>query len=86
MTAQITIRGARPHNLKNITLSIPKNQLVVLTGLCGSGNPPTPYQAVKSTPFPILQPLDLQRFDQRIQLLERGCKGAGGGGVEFLDD
>ncbi len=37
MTAQITIRGARLHNLRNITLSIPKNQLVVLTGLSGSG-------------------------------------------------
>jgi len=37
MTAQITIRGARLHNLKNITLTIPKNQLVVLTGLSGSG-------------------------------------------------
>ena len=37
MTAQITIRGARLHNLKNISLSIPKNQFVVLTGLSGSG-------------------------------------------------
>ncbi|GAP12915.1 excinuclease ABC, A subunit [Longilinea arvoryzae] len=37
MTAQITIRGARLHNLKNISLSIPKNQLVVLTGVSGSG-------------------------------------------------
>ncbi|MDD5468652.1 MAG: excinuclease ABC subunit UvrA [Anaerolineales bacterium] len=37
MTDQITIRGARLHNLKNITLSIPKNQLVVLTGVSGSG-------------------------------------------------
>jgi len=37
MTAQITIRGARLHNLKNITLTIPKNQLVVLTGVSGSG-------------------------------------------------
>jgi excinuclease ABC subunit A len=37
MAAQITIRGARLHNLKNITLAIPKNQLVVLTGLSGSG-------------------------------------------------
>jgi len=37
MTAQITIRGARLHNLKNITLAIPKNQLIVLTGLSGSG-------------------------------------------------
>ncbi len=31
MTAYITIRGARLHNLKNVTLTIPKNQLVVLT-------------------------------------------------------
>jgi excinuclease ABC subunit A len=37
MTDQITIRGARLHNLKNISLTIPKNQLVVLTGLSGSG-------------------------------------------------
>ena len=34
---KIVIRNARLHNLKNITLSIPKNQLVVLTGLSGSG-------------------------------------------------
>jgi len=37
MTAHITIRGARLHNLKNVTLTIPKNQLVVLTGVSGSG-------------------------------------------------
>lgn len=37
MSDQITIRGARLHNLKNVTLSIPKNQLVVLTGISGSG-------------------------------------------------
>ena len=37
MTPQITVRGARLHNLKNVTVSIPKNQLVVLTGLSGSG-------------------------------------------------
>ena len=33
----ILIRGARQHNLKNITLKIPRNQLVVITGLSGSG-------------------------------------------------
>ena len=33
----ITVKGARLHNLKNVTVSIPKNQLVVLTGLSGSG-------------------------------------------------
>jgi excinuclease ABC subunit A len=37
MNDKITIRGARLHNLKNVTLSIPKNKLVVFTGLSGSG-------------------------------------------------
>ncbi|BBI33386.1 excinuclease ABC subunit UvrA [Cohnella abietis] len=33
----ITIKGARVHNLKNIDISIPKNKLVVATGVSGSG-------------------------------------------------
>ncbi|GAC1474632.1 MAG: excinuclease ABC subunit UvrA [Candidatus Dormibacteraceae bacterium] len=36
-TDHITIRGAREHNLKNVTLSIPRDKLVVFTGLSGSG-------------------------------------------------
>jgi len=34
---QITVKGAREHNLKNINVTIPRNQLVVITGLSGSG-------------------------------------------------
>lgn len=37
MTSMISIRNARLHNLKNVNLDIPKNQLVVITGLSGSG-------------------------------------------------
>ncbi|TCL47708.1 excinuclease ABC subunit A [Thermolongibacillus altinsuensis] len=33
----IVVKGARAHNLKNIDVTIPRNQLVVLTGLSGSG-------------------------------------------------
>src|SRR6056300_577124 len=33
----IRIRGAKTHNLKNISLDIPRNELVVITGLSGSG-------------------------------------------------
>jgi excinuclease ABC subunit A len=36
-TRAITIRGAREHNLKNIDLEIPRDKLVVFTGLSGSG-------------------------------------------------
>ena len=37
MNGHISIRNARLHNLKNVNLEIPKNQLVVFTGLSGSG-------------------------------------------------
>jgi excinuclease ABC subunit A len=37
MTDFIDIQGARTHNLKNIDLQIPKNKLVVITGISGSG-------------------------------------------------
>ena len=34
---QIVITGARENNLKNINLTLPKNELIVMTGLSGSG-------------------------------------------------
>jgi excinuclease ABC subunit A len=34
---RLIVTGARAHNLKNITLELPKNRLVVLTGVSGSG-------------------------------------------------
>jgi excinuclease ABC subunit A len=37
MNDRIIIKGARQHNLKNINLEIPKNRLVVITGVSGSG-------------------------------------------------
>ncbi len=37
MTNTIHVRGAREHNLKNIDVEIPRDQLVVITGLSGSG-------------------------------------------------
>jgi len=37
MNDNIVVKGAREHNLKNINVTIPKNKLVVITGLSGSG-------------------------------------------------
>jgi excinuclease ABC subunit A len=37
VTAQLVIRGARQHNLKNLDLSLPRDKLVVITGPSGSG-------------------------------------------------
>ena len=36
-TENIEIRGARLHNLKNISIKIPKEQLIVISGVSGSG-------------------------------------------------
>ena len=33
----IVIKGAREHNLKNVDLVLPRNRLIVITGLSGSG-------------------------------------------------
>ncbi|MFP6765004.1 MAG: hypothetical protein VB858_15360, partial [Planctomycetaceae bacterium] len=35
--SEIVIRGAREHNLRDISLTLPKNQLIVMTGVSGSG-------------------------------------------------
>ena len=42
----IRIGGAREHNLKNISLEIPRNQLVVFTGLSGSGKSSLAFDTV----------------------------------------
>ena len=37
MNKNISVQGAREHNLKNINVKIPREKLVVITGLSGSG-------------------------------------------------
>jgi excinuclease ABC subunit A len=64
MTDHITIRGARLHNLKNVSLTIPKNQLVALTGLSGSG---------KSTlAFDILHQEGLRQYMESLGMVTFG--------------
>src|ERR1700726_4496285 len=45
-TRAITIRGAREHNLKNVDLEIPRDKLVVFTGLSGSGKSSLPFDTI----------------------------------------
>ena len=37
MADEIKVKGAREHNLKNVSVEIPRDKLVVITGLTGSG-------------------------------------------------
>src|SRR5467141_3234378 len=36
-SSNIVVRGAREHNLRNVNLKLPKNKLIVFTGISGSG-------------------------------------------------
>ena len=45
---KIIIKGAREHNLKNINLDIPKNKLIVITGVSGSGKSTLAFDTIYS--------------------------------------
>jgi len=46
----ILVRGAREHNLKNIDVRIPRDQLVVITGLSGSGKSSLAFDTIGFAP------------------------------------
>ena len=46
MMKKIVIKGAKEHNLKNISLEIPKDKFVVITGLSGSGKSSLAFDTV----------------------------------------
>ena len=45
---KIIIKGAREHNLKNINIEIPKNKLIVITGVSGSGKSTLAFDTIYS--------------------------------------
>ena len=62
---KIVIRGAREHNLKDINLTIPKDKLVVITGLSGSGK--------SSLAFDTLYAEGRRRYVQSLSSYARQC-------------
>ena len=46
MLKKIVVKGAKEHNLKNVSLEIPKEKLVVITGLSGSGKSSLAYDTL----------------------------------------
>ena len=46
--SEIIIRGARVHNLKNIDLTLPRNKLIVMTGVSGSGKSSLAFDTIYS--------------------------------------
>ena len=46
MNKNIIIKGARENNLKNISLEIPRDKLVVITGLSGSGKSSLAFEKI----------------------------------------
>lgn len=58
----IKIRGAKEHNLKNINLDIPKNSLVVFTGLSGSGKSTLAFDTLYARQFLDKAPLLLAKM------------------------
>lgn len=70
---EIVIQGARQHNLKNISLTIPRNKLVVITGLSGSGK--SSLALIPSMPkasgamLSLCQPMPASFWDRWISLM-----------------
>src|SRR3954466_15813506 len=67
-TGFVTVRGAREHNLKNISLEIPRDALVVFTGVSGSGKSSlafgTLYAEAQRRSLESVSPYARRLFDQ----------------------
>ena len=51
MIKKIVIKGAKEHNLKNVSVEIPKDQFVVITGLSGSGKSSLAFDTIYAVSY-----------------------------------
>ena len=58
----ISIKGARVNNLKNIDVNIPRNKLVVITGLSGSGKSSLAFDTLYAEGPPVSGPNEQTRM------------------------
>src|SRR5215467_4040302 len=69
--SKITVRGARQHNLKNISVEIPRNTFTVITGLSGSGKSSLAFDTIYAEGQrrydETLSPYARQTMDQILQ-------------------
>jgi excinuclease ABC subunit A len=67
--SEIIVKGARLHNLKNVSLSIPKHQLVVFTGLSGSGKSTMAFDTLhKEGQRQYMESLGMVTYESRPQV------------------
>ena len=62
----LTVKGAREHNLKNVDITIPRDKLVVFTGLSGSGK--------SSLAFDTIYAEGQRRYVESLSSYARQCK------------
>jgi len=61
----ISVRGAKVHNLKNVSVDIPKNQFIVVTGVSGSGKSSLAFDTVYAE-----EPIEKQTASQMIEIIQ----------------
>ena len=66
LVSEITVRGARLHNLKYVSFSLPKNRFVVFTGLSGSGKSTMAFDTLHKEGQPqYMESLGLVTYESR---------------------
>ena len=66
-TDKIIIKGAREHNLKNVDLEIPRDKLIVMTGLSGSGKSSLAFDTIYADGEPFVLCPNVPRTDGKAR-------------------